>query len=127
MVEGKGQGFDVPRVPKLDVVGLVFTPLGEGRVGRAMREQAYRRLIQVAGVLFQADDRLPISLNYLAMNLACEVPAENRPREPVSANFCAIRIQCVEISDSTDETRLRYPPCCNTSSMVTMSASPEQP
>ena len=37
-----------------------------------------------------------------------------------------IRIQCVEISRSTGETGLRYSGF-NISSMVTISASPEQP
>ena len=37
-----------------------------------------------------------------------------------------IRIPSVEISDSTDETGLGYS-CFNISSMVTISASPEQP
>jgi hypothetical protein len=36
--------------------------LGQAEVRRAMREQTYRRLIQIAAVLFEANDRMPAGL-----------------------------------------------------------------
>src|SRR6516162_2011865 len=56
------QGFGIPGIPKLDAVGLVIALLGQAYVRRAMRKQAHRRLIQIAAVLFEADDGLPAGL-----------------------------------------------------------------
>ena len=61
VVEGQGQGFGIPSIPKLDVVGLGIALLRPAEVRGAMREQTYRRLRPIAAVLFEADNRLPAS------------------------------------------------------------------
>ena len=62
VVEGQGQGFGIPGIPKLDAVGFVIALLRQADVRWAMRKQTYRGLIQIAGILFEADDGLPAGL-----------------------------------------------------------------
>ena len=59
VVERQGQGFAIPGIPELDTVSLVIPLLRPADVRRAMRKQAHGRWIQIATVLFEADDRLP--------------------------------------------------------------------
>ena len=58
IIDGERQALGVP---KLNPIGLVILGFRERGVRRTARKQAYRRWIQIAGVLFEADAALGIA------------------------------------------------------------------
>src|SRR5262249_45362964 len=50
------------RIPQLDLVSLAVPRLGEGALGRGLSEQPDGRRVQIALILFQADDQVPADL-----------------------------------------------------------------
>ena len=59
VVDGEGQTFGIP---ELNLVCLMVAPLHKTEIRWSRCKQAHRRLIQITGVLLQADDRVPAHL-----------------------------------------------------------------